>query len=186
MASSIGEIKPGVTLRVNNAIFIVIDNTHIKQANRRASAMARVKNLRTGQTLDMTLRDSDNFDIVDIEKRKLHYSYHDGSHYHFMDMETYEDLILDAQQIEDCIPWLKDNQEFTGLYFENQLVNIDLPLSIIMKVIETEPGYKGDTVKSSGKPATLETGLVVTVPLFINAGDRIKVDTHSKEYLGRE
>lgn len=182
---SIGEIKPSVTLKLDKEVYIVIDNTHIKQANRRASAMARLKNLRTGQTLDMTLRDSDNFEIIEIEKRKLQYSYHDGDFYHFMDMETYEDLMLKKNQIEEQADWLKDNLVLTGLFYENQLVNLELPISLELKVIDTEPGYRGDTVKAGTKPAELETGLVIQVPIFINTGDTIKVDTRTKTYLAR-
>jgi elongation factor P len=185
VGASIGEIRPSVTLKLDEDLFIVIDCTHIKQANRRASTMARVRNLRSGQTLDITLRDSDNFEIIEVEKRKLQYSYHEGDHYHFMDMETYEDLALDKNRIEEQIPWLKDNITITGLYLGEDLLNLELPMSMELKVIETDPGYRGDTVKQGNKPAKLETGLVVGVPLFINTGDTIKVDTRTKEYIGR-
>ena len=185
MGGSIGEIRPQVTIKLDNDIFIVIDCTHIKQANRRASCMARVQNMRTGRTLDLTLRDSDNFDMISVEKRTLQYSYHDGDHYHFLLTDTYEDMVLDKTRIEEQIPWLKDNSLINGLFLNDELLSLELPLSLILKVAETEPGYKGDTVKAGYKPAKLETGVTVQVPLFINAGETIKVDTRTKNYIER-
>lgn len=185
MSSSIGEIRPGVVFLLDNAIYEVTDSTHIKQANRRASAMAKARNMRTGKTLDITLRDSDSFEIIDIEKRKLQYSYHDGDFYHFIDMDSYEGLMLNRAQIEDQRLWLKDNLELTGLFYNEELISLELPLSLNLKVVETEPGYRGDTVKTGNKPAKLETGITVQVPLFINSGDVVKVDTRNKEYQGR-
>ena len=137
------------------------------------------------QVIDCTLRDSDNLEEAFIEKRGLQYLYSDGDIFHFLDLETYEDLVLDKLRIEEKIEWLKDNLELIGLFYNNELINLELPPTLDLKVIETEPGFRGDTVKSGTKPAKLETGLIIQVPLFINKGDIIKVDTHTKEYLGR-
>ena len=108
-----------------------------------------------------------------------------GDFYHFMDLETYEDMILNKEQIAQETLWLKDNLEINGLFYKNELLNLELPLSLALKVIETEPGYRGNTVKTGSKPAKLETGVTVSVPLFIDVGDIIKVDTRKKEYMGR-
>ena len=185
MGMSIGEIRPSTSIIYNGELFTVVDCTHVKVARGSASCRAKLRNLRTGQTLECTLRDSDNVDNAFIEKRKLQYSYHDGDFYHFMDMETYEDLILNKEQIGENIDWLKDNLEINGMFYNNELVNLEFPNTIILKVITTEPGFKGDTVKAGTKPAKLETGVTVTVPLFINENDMIKVDTRTREYLSR-
>jgi len=141
--------------------------------------------LRTGQTLDMTIRDSDNFSIVDIDKRKLQFSYHDGDTYHFMDMDTYEDFSLNRSRIADKALLLKDNQALTGRFYNDEFIDLELPISLVMKIVETEPGYKGDTVKAGTKPAKTETGMSIQVPLFINAGESIKIDTRSGGYIER-
>jgi elongation factor P len=184
-SGSIGEIRPSATICLDGNVFIVLDCTHVKQANRRASCMAKVRNMLTGQTLDITLRDSDNFDMAYIEKRPLQFSYHDGNLYHFMETETYEDLVLNEKQIEEQIPWLKDDLPLSGLFYNNALLSLELPLTMNLKVIETDPGYRGDTVKAGTKPAKLETGIVIQVPLFINPGEMIKVDTREKAYMSR-
>ncbi|MFH1772337.1 MAG: elongation factor P [Candidatus Omnitrophota bacterium] len=185
MGISIGEIKPSSTILYNGEIFVVIDYTHVKVARGSASCRVRLKNFKTGKTLDCTLRDSDNIDIAYIEKRKLQYSFNDGHLYHFLDLETYDDLILDKKRVDESLIWLKDNIALIGLFYNNDLINLEFPLSIELKVLKTEPGYKGDTVKQGTKAATLETGLVVSVPLFIEEGETIKVDTRTREYMGR-
>jgi len=181
----IGNIRPSNTIIYNKELYEVLNCEHAKIARGSAFCRVRLKNLRSGRTLDCTLRDSDNIDVAFIEKRKLQYSYHDGNFYHFIDMQTYNDLQLNKEKIEDELIWLKDNLELNGLFYNNELVSLELPSSLELKVTETAPGYRGDTVKAGTKPATLETGAVIQVPLFINPGDTIKVDTKSKEYLGR-
>ena len=185
MGISIGELKPSITIIYNKELYTIIDCEHAKVARGSAFCRVKLKNLKTSQILDCTLRDSDNVERAFIEKRKLQYLYNQGEHYHFLDLETYEDLILDRPRIEDKTSWLKDNLELIGLFYENKLIDLELPLALELKVIETTPGFRGDTVKAGTKPAKLETGLTINVPLFINNGDIIKVDTRNKEYLGR-
>ena len=182
---AVGEIRPSMTLIYNNELYTVIDCTHVKVARGSASCRVKMKNLKTGQTLECTLRDSDNFDSAFIEKRKLQYSYHDGDFYHFLDLETYHDLVLNKNQIGDDVIWLKDHLELNGIFYDNELINLDFPLSLDLKIVETDPGFRGDTVKGGTKPTTLETGAIIHVPLFINSGETIKVDIRTKEYLGR-
>ncbi len=185
MGISIAEIKPSMTLIYNSEVYIVLDCEHAKLGRGAAFCRVKLKNLKSAQVLDCTLRDSDNLKPAYIEKRKLQYLYCSGIHYHFLDLETYEDLVLDKPQIRDKIDWLKDNLELTGLFYENKLVGLDLPLSLELEVIETDPGFRGNTVKAGTKSAKLETGLIINVPLFLNIGDKVKVDTRTKEYLGR-
>ena len=174
-----------MTIIYNKELYVVLDCEHAKIARGPAFCRTKIKNLKTSQVLDCTLRDSDNVQRAFIEKRKLQYLYNQGELYHFLDLETYEDLILNKSFIEDKIIWLKDHLELIGLFYEHDLIDLEMPLSLLLKVIETAPGFRGDTVKGGNKPAKLETGLTINVPLFINNDDIIKVDTRSKEYLGR-
>jgi elongation factor P len=182
---SIGELKPSMAIIYNKELYIVIDCEHAKIARGAAFCRAKIKNLKTSQILECTLRDSDNVERAFIEKRKLQYLYNQGDLYHFLDLETYEDLILNKSYVANSVVWLKDNLELNGLFYEHKLIDLELPLSIELKVIETAPGFRGDTVKGGTKSAKLETGLTINVPLFVNNGDIIKVDTRNKVYLGR-
>ncbi|MDD3296643.1 MAG: elongation factor P [Candidatus Omnitrophica bacterium] len=182
---SIGTLKPSMTIIYNGALYTVVNCEHAKIARGAAFCRVKLKNLRNAQILDCTLRDSDNVNQAFIEKRKLQYQYREGTHYHFLDLETYEDLILNESIIRENSCWLKDNLELIGIFFENELVDLELPASIELKIIETNPGFRGDTVKAGNKPAKLETGIVISVPLFINTGETVKVDTRTKTYLGR-
>ena len=169
----------------NKELYIILDCEHAKIARGSAFCRVKLRNLKTSQILDCTLRDSDNIQRAFIEKRKLQYLYNQGELYHFLDLETYEDLILNKAGIEDKVIWLKDHLELIGLFYEHKLIDLEMPLSLLLKVVDTTPGFRGDTVKAGTKPAKLETGLTINVPLFINNGDIIKVDTRTKEYLGR-
>jgi len=183
---SIGELKPSMAIIYNNELYTILDCEHAKLGRGAAFCRVKIKNSKNGQVRECTLRDSDNVQIAFIEKRKLQYLYASDIHYHFLDLETYEDLALDEFQISDKIDWFKDNLELIGLYHENELIDLEVPLSLELKVVDTTPGYRGNTVKSGTKAAKLETGLVINVPLFINNGDILKVDTRTREYLGRK
>jgi elongation factor P len=169
----------------NEEPYSVLECTHVKLARGPAFCKVKLKNLKSAQIIDATLRDSDNIREADIEERKLQYSYQQANKFHFLDLETYEDLICDKSTVEDKAIWFKDNLEITGLFYKNELINFKLPTSVVLKVIDTEPGFKGDSVKSGTKPATLETGVVIQVPLFVNTGDLVKVYTHDKQYISR-
>jgi len=181
----ISSLRPSITIIYNNELYMVLECEHAKLARGSAFSRVKLKNLKTSAVYDCTLRDSDNIEQAFIEQKKLQYLYKEADIYHFLDLETYEDLVLNKERIKDKIIWLKDNLELSGIFYNNELINLELPISIELKVIETEPGFKGDTVKGGTKPAKLETGLHLSVPLFINNGDIIKVDTRSKQYLGR-
>jgi len=183
---SINELKPSMTIIYNNELNTILTCEHAKLGRGAAFCRVKLKNLRNGQVRECTLRESDNVRVAFIEKRKLQYLYATGLHYHFLDLETYEDLILDESRIGDMVDWLKDDLELIGLFYEHELVGLEVPLSIELKVAETTPGHRGNTVKAGTKAAKLETGLVINVPLFINGGDIVKVDTRTREYLGRK
>ncbi|MBN2483316.1 MAG: elongation factor P [Candidatus Omnitrophica bacterium] len=185
MGISIGSIKPGNSLIYNGEIWSVVDCEHAKLARGAAFARVKLRNFKTGQVLECTLRDSDNIESAFIEKRSLQYLYRNNNIFHFMDLESYEDLVLDTDRIGDRQVWLKDNLEITGMFYENKLVDFELPSTMELKVVETEPGAKGNTVKMATKLAKLETGLSLQVPLFVEQGEMIKVDTRTGQYLGR-
>ena len=186
MGISIGELKPSMTIIYNNDLYIILDCEHAKLGRGSAFCRVKLRNIKSARILDCTLRDSDNIQPAFIEKRGLQYLYASDAHYHFLDLETYEDLILNEAEISDKIVWLKDNLELIGLFYENKLVGLEAPISLELKIVETDPGFRGNTVKAGTKSAKLETGLIINVPLFLNVGDTIKVDTRTREYLGRK
>lgn len=185
MGISIGNLKPGNSILYNDELYAVVSCEHAKVARGSAFARVKLRNLKSGQTLECTLRDSDNIESAFIEKKSLQFLYHDGHIFHFMDLETYEELSLDKDRIAERAVWLKDNLEITGLFHGTELVDFELPQTMVLAVTETAPGAKGNTVKMATKPATLETGVVIQVPLFVDQGETIKVDTRTGEYLGR-
>lgn len=185
MSLSLSQLKPSLTIEYNNQPYLVLECEHAKLARGSSFVRAKIKNLITSQILDCTLRDSDKIKSAFIERKKMLFSYQDFVYYHFIDAQTYQDFILHKDKIENKVPFLKENSELTGLFYQNKLINLELPAAVILKVTETEPGFKGNTVKSGTKPAKLETGLTVEVPLFIKQGDSIKIDTGNQKYLER-
>ena len=185
MSMSIGSLRPSISILFNGSIYTILECEHAKLGRGSAFCRTKLKNIKTSQVIEFTIRDSDKVEDAFIERRKLQYSYQKDSMFHFLDLQNYEDLALDYQRIGDNKAWLKDNLELTGLFYNNELINLEFPKTLTLKVITTTPGVKGDTVKTATKPAKLETGLTISVPLFINTGDAIKVDTVKKEYNGR-
>jgi len=182
---NIAEIKPGMTVTLNKELFQVINCQHAKLGRGGSFVRSKIKSLISGKVLEKTLRNSDNVEQAFIEKRKLQFLYKEGFIYHFMNLESYEDLIMDKDKIPELTEWLKENMELEGIFFENRLISLEMSSSIELKVIETDPGFKGDTVKQGTKPAKLETGAIVNVPIFINRGELIKINPYTSEYLGR-
>ncbi len=182
---NVSEIKPGMTLLLNNEIYQVVSCEHAKLARGSAFLRTKLKNLNNGKVIENTLRNSDNINPAYIEKKKLQFLYKEDPFYHFMDMETYEDFALNKDKIEGVSIWLKENLELEGLFYDNRLIALEMPSFLTMEVAQTEPGIRGDTVKQGTKPAKLETGVNIQVPLFIDSGDKIKVNPQTQEYLGR-
>lgn len=145
----------------------------------------KLKNMRTGDIIERTFKSGESFRDVEATRRKKTFSYIDGDKYHFVDSETYEDLEISKEQLGDAAGFLQDNMEVQALYLDGEFLNIELPASVQLKVKETVPGVRGNTVSNTTKPATLETGIEIHVPLFINEGDVIKVDTRTHEYVER-
>ncbi|MDD5005636.1 MAG: elongation factor P [Candidatus Omnitrophica bacterium] len=185
MTLEINQLKTGVTITIGNDAFMVISVDHVKPGKGAAFARTRLKNLKLGTVIERTFRSDDKIQEAFIEEKNLQYSYQAGDTYHFLDQDSFEDISIEKERLGDATKFLKDNLIVSVFFFNKEMLNISLPNSIEFKIIHTEPGFKGDSTKSSGKPATIETGAVIQVPLFVNLGDVIKVDTRTGEYLGR-
>ena len=185
MPYQINELKAGLTVAVDNDIFMIVNVEHVKPGKGSAIARVKLRNLRLGTVIDRTYRTSDTIQDAFVEEKELQFSYQDGSLFHFLDQETFEDHIIDEDRLESIKGFLKDNIIIAAYFHNNEILTISLPKSMTYKVIQTEPGIKGDTAKGANKPAIIEGGATIQVPLFINEGDRIKIDTRTGEYLER-
>ncbi|PIP18879.1 MAG: elongation factor P [Candidatus Omnitrophica bacterium CG08_land_8_20_14_0_20_41_16] len=185
MALSINEIKSGLTILVDGNVYMVIDAQHIKPGKGRAFVRAKLKDMKNSNIQEKTFRGEEKIDEAFVDERKLQYQYNSGQLYYFMDQDNFEEITVARESLGDKKKFLKDNIEIMGYFFKNEPLFINLPNFIEFKIIHTEPGIKGDTAKSGTKPAEIETGAAIQVPLFINVGDKIKVDTRTGEYVER-
>ena len=186
MAQTTNDIKNGSVLNLDGQLWTVIKFQHVKPGKGPAFVRTTIKNVLSGKIVDKTFNAGMKMEFETVDNRNLQYSYEDGDNFVFMDMTTYEQLQVSTSTTSGKEGFLKDGQECRVLLYKGNPLDIDIPLSLVLEVVETEPGAKGDTVSNVTKPAKLETGIVVQVPIFVNEGDRIKVDTRTKEYLGRE
>ncbi len=181
---SINEVKNGLFIRLEGELYVVVEAVPYKPGKGGALMRTRLRNLKTGAMLDRTFRSADSIEDIYIEEKIYHYLYYDGQ-YHFMDTETYEQIALPEQVIGNVKNFLMENVEVGVSAHEGKILSVKLPLFLNFKVIETEPGIKGDTVKAGTKSAKIETGAVVQVPLFVNNGEIITIDTRTGKYTGR-
>lgn len=177
--------KSGFVIEIKSELYQVLDSQHIKPGKGGAFIRAKLKNLQNGAIAERTFRPEDTFPQAYIETKKMQYLYNDHSTYHFMDQSTYEEIQIKKDVLGDNVKFLKDGAWITASVYKDSIVGIALPLFINLKVTYTEQWIKGDTAKGGSKPATLETGAVIKVPLFINTDDIIKVDTRTGVYTGR-
>lgn len=182
---STNELRTGVTIEIDGEVFAVVDFQHVKPGKGAAFVRTKIKNIKTGQVFEKTFRAGEKLNRAIVERKNMQYLYSSGDTYYFMDTETFEQIPIAEELLGDSINYLKDNMEVTVLFYEEMTIGIELPTFVELKVTETEPGFKGDTATGGNKPATLETGAIVQVPLFIDKGDIIKVDTRNGEYLSR-
>lgn len=185
MGVSINEVKAGITILADGQVYIVVQTQHVKPGKGAAFVRVKLRNLKNGSIQEKTFRGNEKLETAFIEEKKLQYLYSSGSIYHFMDQDNFEEITIPKEDIAEKSKFLKDELEVTAYFYKNEILNINLPNIIEFKVIHTEPGIKGDTAKSGMKSAQIETGLTVEVPLFINIGDIIKVDTRTSEYVER-
>jgi elongation factor P len=179
------EIKTGMAIVLDGDLYIIVSYDHVKPGKGQAFVRIKLKKLDTGQVVEKTFKSGEKLEDAFLETRKMEYLYSTGNEYVFMDNETYEQVTLDADFLGDAAKWLKENTEVSANVYEGKVVGIELPNFVELEVTETEPNIKGNTVSGGTKTATLETGAVVRVPLFVEIGDRIKVDTRTGEYITR-
>ena len=179
------ELKKGMIIKDGNDFFVAIEMEHRTPGNLRAIYQCTLKNILTGKMLNKRYSPSDTVEKADLESKKVQYLYKDHSGFNFMDMETFESITLSEDLVGFTKDYLKENLEVELLYYEHKPVTIEMPVSVALKIVESAPGAKGDTSGKAMKPAKLETGLVVNVPLFIDEGETVMVDTRTGEYLGR-
>lgn len=185
MAVSTNQFKNGMCIQYNDKMWIISDFQHVKPGKGGAFVRTKLKELKTGRVLDVTFRAGEKVDDVRVETKRLQYLYSDGDAFHFMDTETYEQTEVSADFVGDAAKWLKENDEVAVVFAGGELIGVEPPMFVELKVTETDPGFKGDTVQGGTKPAILETGAVVQVPMFIEPGETLKIDTRDGSYITR-
>ena len=180
-----GDFRKGVTVEIDGQVWSIADFQHVKPGKGAAFVRTRLKNVITGAVLERTFSPTDKYPKAHIESKEMEYLYSDGELYYFMDIETYEQLPLNHEQVEDAINFIIENQHVTIKFYKGNAFSVDAPNFVELEIAETEPGFKGDTATGATKPATLVTGFKLNVPLFVNQGDRIRVDTRTGEYMER-
>ncbi len=182
---STNEFKTGITIEMDGEIYSVLEFQHVKPGKGAAFVRTKLKNLRSGSIVDHTFRAGEKVARAHLERKEMEYLYRDDDTFYLMDAETYEQLALPAETLGEGSKYLKENDRLTVVMLGDEVVGVDVPITVILEVADTEPGIKGDTASGATKPATMETGLVVQVPLFVNSGDKIKIDTRTGSYLER-
>ena len=180
------DFRKGLKIEIDGTPFEIIEFQHFKPGKGGGMERTKLRNILNGRGLDNTFRSGEKVDRPNLESRDMQFLYHEGEQLVFMDMTTYDQMHMDAEATDGKANYLKDGQECRVLLYNEKPLDIEIPASLVLEVTETEPGAKGDTVSNVTKPATLETGVVIQVPIFVNIGDRVKVDTRTNGYLGRE
>jgi elongation factor P len=179
------DLKKGMTLDLSEGLFQVVDFQHVKPGQGPAFVRTTLRNVRTGNVLDRTFRADEKVERANVDKREMQYLYRDGTDFVFMDASTYEQLNVPPATLGDAANFILEGASMTLQFCKDEIIGTDMPAAVELQVTKTEPGIQGDRVSGARKPATVETGLVVQVPLFVEQGERIKVDTRSGEYLAR-
>ena len=172
-------------IKYNNKLCTIVEFQHVKPGKGGAFIRTKLKDINTGRVVDYTFRPTDKFDEVRLELKEMDYSWNDGTTYYFMDPVTYEQPEVDVSLLGDKVKWFKEGDTCNAQYADGELISVDPPMFVELEVTETEPGFKGNTVQSGSKPATLETGAEVKVPLFIEIGDKVKIDTRDGRFVER-
>jgi elongation factor P len=182
---SAGELKKGSAIELEGQLYRILDFSHIKMGRGSAQIRLKLRDIRAGHTIERTFQSSEKFIRARLEHHKVQYLYHDGELYYFMDNETFEQTPLDAGLLGDAIKYLREGMSLEILTYKDEPVGVELGAAVELEVVETGSAFKGDTATPGTKPATLETGLVVQVPMFISKGDAVKIDTRTGEYVGK-
>lgn len=182
---STGDLKKGIAIELDGDLWQILDYNHIKMGRGSAQVRIKLRNIRKGQTVEKTFQAGEKWPRAFLEKRPVQFLYRDGDDFHFMELENYEQFSLTAEQLADVALYLKDGMQLDRTSYENETIGVELPISVDLAVTESEPGFAGDTATGARKSATTETGLVVQVPLFVEVGDVIRIDTRDGSYQTR-
>ena len=183
---SSNDFRTGVTVELDGSVWRVVEFLHVKPGKGSAFVRTKLKNVQTGNTVERTFRAGETVPQANLEKRSMQYTYKDGDEFVFMDMQTYEETRLNGDNLGDRINFLKEEMEVNVIFWDEKVLEVELPTSVVLEITDTDPGVKGDTATGGTKPATVETGAQVMVPLFISIGEKIKIDTRDGSYLGRD
>jgi elongation factor P len=185
MAVSTNNLKNGMCISYNDKLWTVVEFQHVKPGKGGAFVRTKLKEMKSGRVVDVTFRAGEKLDDVRTETKRMQFLYRDGDSFHFMDNDSYEQVELPLDFVGDTSKWLKDGAEVQILIAGTEMIGVEAPMFVDLEVTETEPGFKGDTVQGGTKPATLETGATVGVPMFVNTGEVIRVDTRDGSYITR-
>lgn len=182
---SAGDIRNGITIEVDGKVCQVIDFMHVKPGKGAAFVRVKMKNIINGGVVETTFRPTETFEQAHIERKKMQYLYNDGEFYNYMDNETYEQIMISISEASDAMKFVKENEEVSVSFYQGNAFAIEPPITVELVITESEPGVKGNTATGATKPAIVETGAQVMVPLFVDQGEKIKIDTRTGEYLSR-
>lgn len=182
---NVGEIRKGIMIELDGQLYQIVDFQHIKMGRGSAQVRLKLRNVKTGGLVDKSFQATEKFQRVRLDHRTVQFLYSDDDQFHFMDTESFDQLTLSRELLDDAVNYLKENTNLELLSYNDQPIGVEMPITVDLRVVRTEPGFKGDTATGGTKPATLETSLVVQVPLFVNEGETIRVDTRSATYLER-
>ncbi len=182
---SAGDFRKGVTFEYDGSVYSVVDFQHVKPGKGAAFVRTKIKNVVTGQVLERTFNPTEKVEEAKIERKEMQYLYNEGGIYYFMDMETFEQIPLNYDQVEEAMKYVIENMMVSIQFYKGKAFSVLPPMFVELNIVECEPGIQGDTSKAGTKPAKLETGLVIQVPLFVNNGDRIRIDTRTGSYMER-
>ena len=185
MAISTADFKNGMCIEYNGKLCTIVEFQHVKPGKGGAFVRTKLKDIKTGRVVDYTFNSGTKFDTVRLETKKMQYLYNDGADFNFMDNDTFEPLAISAEMVGDAAKWLKENDEATLLYAGEELISIEPQMFVELEVAHTEPGFKGDTATNTTKPATLETGVELQVPTFVEIGDVLQIDTRDGRFIKR-
>ncbi len=182
---STGELRKGVVIELDNDLWQILDYHHIKMGRGSAQVRIKLRSVKKGSIVERSFQAGDKWPRARLDRRQVQYLYRDGDDFHFMDTDTYDQFALSAEQLGDAVLYLQDGMLLDRTTYEGETIGVELPITVDLAVTETEPGFAGDTATGARKPATTATGLVVQVPLFVNEGDTIRIDTRTGEYQTR-
>jgi elongation factor P len=182
---STGELRKGAVIELDGELWQILDYHHIKMGRGSAQVRITLRNVKRGQTVERSFQAGTKWPRAQLERRPVQFMYRDGDDFHFMETESYEQLHLTAAQLDDAVPYLREGMTLDRTSYQGETIGVELPVTVDLRVAETEPGFAGDTQTGARKPATTDTGLVVQVPIFVNEGDTIRVDTRTGEYQTR-